>query len=59
MLLRVQSQILPIGAPKLQLVDFDHVERTNITSQGHLTNDVGRPKVQATGEHSLSGGGIA
>lgn len=39
-----------VGVPKLQLVDYDRVERSNITSQGYLTSDVGRPKVEATGD---------
>ena len=33
----------------LQLVDFDQVEWTNVTTQGYLVDDVGHPKVAATG----------
>jgi molybdopterin-synthase adenylyltransferase len=29
-------------------VDFDHVDLTNITTQGYLVRDVGQPKVAAT-----------
>jgi len=47
---QVALQLAALGVPKLQLIDFDSVELTNITSQGYLTTDVGRPKVQATGD---------
>jgi hypothetical protein len=33
----------------LQLIDFDHVEWTNVTTQGYLARDVGETKVIATG----------
>ena len=57
---QVALQLTALGVPKLQLIDPDEVTRTNITSQGYLTSDIGRPKVQATGdschqlEHLLS-----
>ena len=41
-------QLASIGVPRLQLVDFDSVELTNVTSQGYLTSDIGSPKVTAT-----------
>ena len=47
---QVALQLTALGVPKIQLVDFDRVERSNITSQGYLTSDVGRPKVEATGD---------
>jgi hypothetical protein len=47
---QVALQLSALGVPKLQLIDPDEVTRTNITSQGYPTEDVGRPKVQATGE---------
>jgi len=47
---QVALQLTALGVPKLQLIDFDEVTRTNITSQGYLTDDLGRPKVQATGD---------
>jgi sulfur carrier protein ThiS adenylyltransferase len=57
---QVALQLTAIGVPSLQLIDFDDVERSNVTSQGYLTDDIGRPKVEATGdachqiEHLLS-----
>ena len=47
---QVALQLTALGVPKLQLTDFDDVERTNVTTQGYLTDDIGRPKVQATGD---------
>ena len=47
---QVSLQLAALGVPKLQFIDFDVVERTNVTSQGYLMDDVGRPKVQATGD---------
>ena len=41
-------QLAAIGAPRLQLVDFDVVDLSNITTQGYLAADIGLPKVQAT-----------
>jgi molybdopterin-synthase adenylyltransferase len=41
-------QLAAIGAPRIQLVDFDVVDATNITTQGYLAADIGLPKVQAT-----------
>lgn len=45
---QVALQLAAIGTPRLQLVDFDHVDLTNVTTQGYLATDVGEPKVQAT-----------
>lgn len=47
---QVALQLAALGVPKLQLIDFDDVELTNVTTQGYRTNDVGRPKVVATAE---------
>jgi len=47
---QVALQLTALGVPKLQLIDFDRVELSNVTSQGYLTLDVGRPKVEATGD---------
>lgn len=47
---QVALQLAAIGMPKLQLVDFDDVEATNVTTQGYLADDVGRPKVHATAD---------
>jgi len=41
-------QLAAIGTPQLQLVDFDAVDLSNLTTQGYLAADVGMPKVQAT-----------
>ena len=47
---QVALQLAAIGVPRLQLVDFDHVEITNVTSQGYLWEDaqLKRSKVVAT-----------
>ena len=41
-------QLAALGARRLQLVDFDDVDLTNITSQGYWQSDLGQPKVLAT-----------
>ncbi len=48
---QVAIQLASIGARQLQLIDFDIVEPTNITTQGYLQSDLGRSKVEATAEH--------
>ncbi len=40
-------QLAALGVRRLQLVDFDRVEPTNVTTQGYLAADVGRLKVEA------------
>jgi sulfur carrier protein ThiS adenylyltransferase len=46
---QVALQLAAIGARKLRLFDPDHVEATNVTTQGYsLRSDVGMPKVAAT-----------
>lgn len=47
---QVAIQLAAIGVPHLQLVDFDVVDRTNVTTQGYSSHDIGRAKVQATQE---------
>ena len=47
---QVALQLAAIGVRRLQLVDFDRVEQTNITTQGYLADDIGQPKVAATAE---------
>ncbi len=47
---QVALQLAAIGAGYLQLIDFDSVELTNVTTQGYLADDVGKPKVAATTE---------
>ena len=50
---QVALQLAAIGARRLQLVDFDRVDHTNVTTQGYWTEDIGQPKVAATGRRSL------
>jgi sulfur carrier protein ThiS adenylyltransferase len=45
---QVALQLAALGVRRLQLVDFDRVEPTNLTTQGYLAADVGRLKVEAT-----------
>ena len=45
---QVALQLAAMGARRLQLVDFDRVDLTNVTTQGYLLGDVGQPKVGAT-----------
>jgi hypothetical protein len=49
---QVALQLAALGARRLQLIDFDVVEPTNITTQGYRAEDLGRPKVEATA-HAL------
>ena len=41
-------QLAAIGAPKIQLIDFDEVDLSNVTTQGYGNDDIGQPKVAAT-----------
>ena len=45
---QVALQLAAIGARRLQLVDFDRVDATNVTTQGYFQADIGQLKVQAT-----------
>ncbi len=45
---QVALQLASIGVTQLQLVDFDRVDASNITTQGFDAADVGRPKIEAT-----------
>src|SRR5271166_3531652 len=45
---QLSIQLAAIGTPRLQLIDFDVVDLSNVTTQGYLAADVGLPKVQAT-----------
>ncbi len=47
---QVALQLTALGVPKLQLIDFDFVELSNVTTQGYLMSDIGRPKVEATAD---------
>jgi hypothetical protein len=45
---QVALQLAALGVRKLQLVDYDKVELTNVTTQGYRHEDIGRAKVDAT-----------
>ena len=45
---QVALQLAAIGTRRIQLIDFDRVEATNVTTQGYLATDVGQAKVLAT-----------
>jgi len=45
---QVAVQLAAIGSRRVQLIDFDAVEPTNITTQGYFEEDLGLPKVEAT-----------
>jgi hypothetical protein len=45
---QVALQLGAIGVLRLQIVDFDQVDLTNVTTQGYLAADIGQPKVLAT-----------
>ena len=47
---QVAIQLAAMGVRRLQLVDFDRVDLTNVTTQGYRARDVGRLKVEATAE---------
>jgi hypothetical protein len=44
---QVALQLAAIGVPRLQLIDFDVVDETNVTTQGYLVADVGQLKTAA------------
>ena len=44
---QVAVQLAAMGVRRLQLIDFDVVDETNITTQGYGSDDVGRRKVDA------------
>ena len=45
---QVALQLAALGVPRLQLIDFDTVEDTNVTTQGYDFEDIGQSKVDAT-----------
>ena len=45
---QVALQLTAMGIPRLQLIDFDVVETSNLASQGYLEEDLGKLKVEAT-----------
>lgn len=47
---QVALQLAALGIRRLQLVDFDQVEETNLTTQGYFRADLQRAKVDATAD---------
>jgi sulfur carrier protein ThiS adenylyltransferase len=47
---QVAIQLAALGVRRLQLVDFDRVDATNVTTQGYAQADIGRLKVEATAD---------
>jgi molybdopterin-synthase adenylyltransferase len=47
---QVALQLASIGVRRLQLVDFDRVEASNVTTQGFLAADIGQFKVAAASQ---------
>jgi hypothetical protein len=45
---QVALQLAAIGVRSIQLIDFDTVDETNITTQGYSASDIGKLKVDAT-----------
>jgi molybdopterin-synthase adenylyltransferase len=45
---QIALQLAAIGVRRMQLIDFDQVETTNVTTQGYLQGDIGQLKVAAT-----------
>lgn len=43
----VAIQLAAVGVPSLQLIDFDRVDLSNITTQGYSAAEVGMAKVEA------------
>ena len=44
---QVAIQLTAIGVPYLKLIDFDHVDITNLATQGYLAKELNQPKVDA------------
>lgn len=47
---QVALQLTAIGVPQLQIIDFDSVEISNLSTQGYLQKNIGQSKVDATAE---------
>ena len=47
---QVALQLAAIGARGIQMIDFDIVDPSNVTTQGYLADDVGRSKVLTVAE---------
>ncbi|MEZ5941363.1 MAG: ThiF family adenylyltransferase [Planctomycetaceae bacterium] len=47
---QVALQLGALGARSIQLIDHDHIDASNITTQGYLAAEVGQLKVAATAD---------
>ena len=47
---QVALQLAAIGARQIQLIDFDHVDESNVTTQGYFADDIGEAKVLAAAD---------
>ena len=47
---QVALQLAAIGARQIQLIDFDRVDVTNVTTQGYFADDIGEAKVLAAAD---------
>jgi sulfur carrier protein ThiS adenylyltransferase len=45
---QIALQLAALGVPRIQLIDFDTVDLTNVTTQGYWAADIGHQKVNAT-----------
>lgn len=45
---QVALQLAAIGTSRIQLIDFDLVDQSNVTTQGYLNKEIGHAKVHAT-----------
>jgi molybdopterin-synthase adenylyltransferase len=50
---QVTLQLAAIGVRRLTLIDFDHVDESNVTTQGYRRRELGLPKVQAARAEAL------
>ena len=51
---QVALQLAAIGIRRLQLIDFDEVDATNVTTQGYWHADINQPKVLATSTAAIA-----
>ena len=47
---QVALQLAAIGVRRIELLDFDEVDATNVTTQGYRVADIGRAKVAAAAD---------
>ena len=53
---QVALQLASLGVRRLQLIDFDTVDETNLTTQGYARRDLALPKVEAVYAASIAAG---